>query len=271
MCTSCFIAGTMVLMADGALRPIEDIAVGDRVLAGDGINIVKELEVVTLGERSLYSINGGAEFVTAEHPFFTMDGWQSIDPDATRAENPDLHPDVLRVGSVLKTSVGGLKISQLDGGPGPDDLPLFNLILGDGDHSYWVLLPGTDTSCLVHNKGGAGGGVNGKHGLGAGEGQSSFGGAQGPTASGGQGPGAGEGGGPASAGPSISPIVLAAAAAAGTAASNIAPPAVKSGTTVSGTGTGNAATAKRRATTTLTGSRRSLLGDANLGQQSLLG
>jgi len=53
-------------------------------------------------------------------------------------------------------------------------------------------------------------------------------------------------------------------------AKNIAAAAenIPSGTTVSAS---NAATAKRRTQTRLTGTRRSLLGDPNLGQQALLG
>jgi hypothetical protein len=53
-------------------------------------------------------------------------------------------------------------------------------------------------------------------------------------------------------------------------AKNIAAAAeiIPSDTTVSAS---NAATARRRTQTRLTGTRRSLLGDPNLGQQSLLG
>ena len=31
----------------------------------------------------MYSINGGKAFVTAEHPFKTIDGWKAIDPITT--------------------------------------------------------------------------------------------------------------------------------------------------------------------------------------------
>lgn len=46
---------------------------------------------------------------------------------------------------------------------------------------------------------------------------------------------------------------------------------IVSGTTVTSDSASNAATARRRSQTLLTGTRRSLLGDPNLGQQSLLG
>ena len=89
--SSCFVANTKVRMADGSLRAIEAIEVGDQVLGRDGrVNTVMEIERVPLGRRKLYAFNGGRPFVTEEHPFMTRHGWRSIEPDSTREENPKL-------------------------------------------------------------------------------------------------------------------------------------------------------------------------------------
>ena len=69
---SCFTADSQIVMADGRLKKIEDIAVGDIVLGQDGAhNTVTGIERVSLGERLLYGFNGGTPFVTSEHPFMT--------------------------------------------------------------------------------------------------------------------------------------------------------------------------------------------------------
>jgi hypothetical protein len=78
---SCFIAGTKVRMADGHVKTIETIQPDDQVLGITGtVNTVIDIERVPLGERRLYGFNGGRPFVTAEHPFYTEQGWKSLDP-----------------------------------------------------------------------------------------------------------------------------------------------------------------------------------------------
>src|SRR5262249_11371421 len=80
-CCSCFVAGTRVTMADGSMKPIEQIRVGDPVLGPEGeVNRVIGIERPFLGTRKLYALNESGYFVTAEHPFMTGEGWKSIDP-----------------------------------------------------------------------------------------------------------------------------------------------------------------------------------------------
>ena len=78
-------------MADGTTKPI---ALVERsaicVLGQTGVNRVEAIERPLLGARRLYALNGGASFVTSEHPFQTEEGWKAIDPAATAAENPRL-------------------------------------------------------------------------------------------------------------------------------------------------------------------------------------
>jgi hypothetical protein len=68
---SCFIAGTLVLMADGSLKPIEEVQVGEQVAGLDGINRVVDLYQPVLGNyRSMYTFTTRDLFFTAEHPFW---------------------------------------------------------------------------------------------------------------------------------------------------------------------------------------------------------
>ena len=164
---SCFVAGTLVLMADGSERPIEALRPGDVVLGRRGrVNRVVASERTLLGRRRLYAFNGRRPFVTAEHPFLTSEGWKALDPEATRRENDRLHVAPLQLGDRIcrgmARRVGGEGGSAEDGrgllflqsatvlealAAVEDDpkTPLFNLLL-DGDHSYVA------DGWIVHNK-----------------------------------------------------------------------------------------------------------------------
>jgi hypothetical protein len=162
--TSCFIAGTRIAMADGTNRPIELISFGDLVLGENGaVSRVIEIEKPLLGIRKLYSLNGSEPFVTAEHPFMTAQGWKSIDPAATYAEQPNLPVDHLQVGDML-VELAEMLVPAMVGGAEPVEIQtrrialrsiapaiadpstqLYNLLL-DGDHTYFA------NDLLVHNK-----------------------------------------------------------------------------------------------------------------------
>ncbi|MFO1047675.1 MAG: Hint domain-containing protein [Geminicoccaceae bacterium] len=214
---SCFVAGTLVLMADGTQRPIEAIKVGDLVLGRRGrSNRVRGCERTRLGRRRLYGLNGGRPFVTAEHPFLTAEGWKALDPDATRRETDGLAVAPLQLGDRLcrgtarqagadpgrEALVYLQSVTVLEavvGTTGASSTPLFNLLL-DGDHSYVA------DGWIVHNKsadgagsdGGGGGGSDGGGGGGSdggGGGGSDGGGGGGSDGGGGGGSDGGGGGG----------------------------------------------------------------------------
>lgn len=163
----CFVAGTRVAMADGTSRPIEDVAIGDWVLGGDGrANRVLGVERPYLGDRLLYALNGSQPFVTAEHPFATEQGWKAVDPAAMRRAAPALAVSRLTLGdrllrlAAVAAPVGGgsqrgrddialrlepVTLRELSGQAADPATPLYNLLL-DGDHAYFA------DDLLVHNK-----------------------------------------------------------------------------------------------------------------------
>ena len=161
---SCFTGETLVAMADGTTKPIAMVERGDLVLGQTGVNRVEAIERPLLGARRLYSLNGGAFFVTSEHPFQTDEGWKAVDPAATAAENPLLVVGRLQVGDRLLALVGAtvpalagggngaveprfaaLDLGSLIGMPADPATPLYNLRL-DGDHTYVA------NDLVVHNK-----------------------------------------------------------------------------------------------------------------------
>ena len=80
---ACFAAGTGVLMADGTVRPIEDVAAGDRVAACDPITGEARARTVTATASHddvpvlrVRTDDGGEVETTATHPFWVEDrGW----------------------------------------------------------------------------------------------------------------------------------------------------------------------------------------------------
>lgn len=77
----CFVAGTPILMADGSERPIEDVRVGDVVIAYDeeaGALVCEAVEE-TMVRRTMRTVTLTTGMVrlrcTANHPVFTRRGW----------------------------------------------------------------------------------------------------------------------------------------------------------------------------------------------------
>lgn len=68
--SSCFGAGTQVLMADGSTKPIEEVCVNDVVYTQLGPRKVVLCEQPERDNRRLYAINGLNLSVTSAHPFF---------------------------------------------------------------------------------------------------------------------------------------------------------------------------------------------------------
>lgn len=100
---SCFVAGSLVTMADGSQRPIEDIVPGDRVMTAVGSSIVTGLDHPLLGERPLYAFEDGSCKTSGEHSIWSRDPatndewWATRDMDQwiREAESGD-GPDFVR-------------------------------------------------------------------------------------------------------------------------------------------------------------------------------
>ncbi|WP_173006101.1 DUF4214 domain-containing protein [Labrenzia sp. THAF82] len=72
---SCFAAGTLILLADGREKPIEQVQLEDQVMAFDGFGALEPREVTDLfihGKRKVLDVDG--VLTTPEHPFLLPDG-----------------------------------------------------------------------------------------------------------------------------------------------------------------------------------------------------
>ena len=157
---SCFIAGTKVTMADGTLKNIEEIIVGDKVKGHKENNEVIKLDPTLLGDRKLYSFNNNDHyFFTSEHPFMTEEGWKSIKPEKTKERDGiELYNQLkgeLKIGDKLVTDKGLIEITDIKSKEiNKPNMPLYNFNVSN-DNSYIA------DGYVVHNKGGSGGGSTG--------------------------------------------------------------------------------------------------------------
>ena len=141
----CFIADTLVTLADGTTKDIQDVKIGDKLKAVDGVNTVVSLLRPKLGKQSVYAINNKDSFFTANHPFLTTKWWKSLDPETTKKEIPELEVSKLKIGDILITEAGKVLVVSLTPATMPTSTQLYNFEL-DGDHTYFA------NGYAVHNK-----------------------------------------------------------------------------------------------------------------------
>ena len=91
--SSCFAPGTRVVMADGALRAIEDVVVGDEVATPHGPRAVVLCPRPLRGQRVLEQFEGTSLAFASSHPFLTADGdaaYAAADPERLARSVPTL-------------------------------------------------------------------------------------------------------------------------------------------------------------------------------------
>jgi len=156
----CFLAGSLVQMADGSQKVIEDVRVGDTVLGAFGeTNTVVALHRPLLGTALMCKING-EHSTTNHHPHISVDrkfycGNPALVSSSTYGH---VHKVIDATGAVVDRMLHGLKkerILQLDVGVElktvegsritktletysmPPQTQLYNLVV-DGSHTYHV-------------------------------------------------------------------------------------------------------------------------------------
>ncbi len=145
-CTKCFLAGTDVLMADGSTKNIEDVKLGDKVLATDPETGETDERDVTativtdsdkqFTELTITTPDGPAKLTaTYEHPFWSVDQKNWIE-----ASN-------LKPGTTLRTD-DGRTVTVTATRQYRDHQRTYNLTI-EGLHTYYVLAG--ETPVLVHN------------------------------------------------------------------------------------------------------------------------
>jgi hypothetical protein len=157
--TPCFLAGSLVQMADGSVKAIEDIVVGDLLLGAFGeTNPVLALHRPLLGSSQMARIND--EHSTSDHhPHISVDrsfycavpttlgntyGHEhEVIDESGHVVRRMLHGlkkgrvQQLEVGVVLKTVEGGRPVTSVEMYDLNPETQLYNLVMG-GSHTYHV-------------------------------------------------------------------------------------------------------------------------------------
>jgi hypothetical protein len=156
----CFLAGSPVALADGTTKPIETVAVGDRVIGAFGeINTVTGTLSNNLGFVSITNINGEHK-ATAPHPHIRADHkfcctdtlsltkfaygrsfpLKGADGKTEARVIKGVNPEritKLQVGTVLQTLTGPRTVTTLETIRMPASTRVYHLTT-DGSHSYMV-------------------------------------------------------------------------------------------------------------------------------------
>jgi len=156
----CFLAGSLVHMADGGTKAIEDVLVNDLVIGAFGeINTVLALHRPILGSAKMCKIND-EHSTTNHHPHVSVDKkFYCGDPDLVSGTTYghkhkviDEHGNVvermldglakeriqkLETGIELKTIEGSRIARTIEVYSMPEDTQLYNLVIG-GSHTYHV-------------------------------------------------------------------------------------------------------------------------------------
>jgi hypothetical protein len=156
----CFLAGSPVTLADGTTKPIETVAVGDRVIGAFGeINTVTGTLSGKLGFASITNINGEHK-ATAPHPHIRADHkfcctdtlsltkfaygrsfpLKGADGKTEARVIKGVNPEritTLQVGTVLQTLTGPRTVTTLETIRMPASTRVYHLTT-DGSHSYMV-------------------------------------------------------------------------------------------------------------------------------------
>jgi hypothetical protein len=152
---SCFGQGTGVLMADGSVKPIERVQLGDAVQSQFGPRKVVLIETPKRATRTLYQVNGLDLFVTAAHPFraaagsgpmrVAVDPWALIDGIPT-----------MIAGGVGTLSAGVVLAGR--GRHGPQDVTIDQLVAhdpgGEEEYVYDLLLENWEKGYATYFVGG---------------------------------------------------------------------------------------------------------------------
>lgn len=158
--TACFLAGSLVSMADGSTKPIEDIQTGDLVIGAFGeINSVLALQRPFVGNNVMCVLNG-EHTTTDHHPHVSLDrkfytvNVAEMENNVYGRDFPVLGlnntPTTMRLlgltkgrlqtlttGIALKTIEGSRVVNTIETVQYPPETPLYNLVVS-GSHTYHV-------------------------------------------------------------------------------------------------------------------------------------
>lgn len=130
----CFVAGSLVHLADGTTKVIEEISIGDQVRGAFGeSNEVLALHRPILGNFMIIRIND-EHTTTMQHPHVGPNRSFFCGDPALLLEN---NVQTLKIGTILQTHQGPKAVDKLERIPMPADTQLYNLVVSNS-HTYIV-------------------------------------------------------------------------------------------------------------------------------------
>lgn len=150
----CFVKGTMIDMADGTLKSIEEIEIGDNIISLNVSNNTQEIQKVTNVITSIhndlvkYSFENGTQLIcTSDHPFF-VNGFKlsSYNPELTNhIHNIDENVSQITIGDIVNLVDGSntkiLTIEEMESKP--TETYIFEV---ETNHNFYA------NGILTHNK-----------------------------------------------------------------------------------------------------------------------
>ena len=136
--SSCFIAGTLILMADGTSKEIQNVKKGEYVMSARGGKtrvVIADDEVLT-GNRRLIGFNGLTPFATEDHCFVDPKGKRTVvNPVMAKSNRHWSETTSMKACSLLVDEEGCVvEIGDIDFFHPDESTPLFDLITED--HTY---------------------------------------------------------------------------------------------------------------------------------------
>jgi len=155
---TCFTGDSLVTMANGSLKRIDEVKIGEFVATPEGNPAqVIGIENPIVGERGLLGINGGKAFATADHIFkSTGNVWIVGDAGLSQDIFPSFNEIIeqggvvkqIEVGDVIETDNGPVTVVSfnIEGQGSYSEVPVYDLMLDDeSEHTYFV------NGFVVHN------------------------------------------------------------------------------------------------------------------------
>jgi hypothetical protein len=155
--SGCFTADTQILMADGTLKPIALVRVGERLQSDGGIVNVSSNRN-RFGDVVLVSINGSAHYMTSNHAVLTDLGWAVYDINLLKSKESILYQQILadNGGKPLTSLAEGMKLAYwVDGAVEYRMIETLKTIVVRNAHVYWLNVSGDNhyvaNGVVVHN------------------------------------------------------------------------------------------------------------------------
>ena len=149
----CFVAGTMITLADGSIKKIEDVVSGDIVSTFDlvlGIkteNVVNAVLSKTINEIVEYKFDNGEVLkCTFDHPIYVENkGWASFDSNlSNKSYSLESLVTTIEIGDSVKLFNGLTKIVNIS--THNEETIVYNLQDIEGNHNFFA------NNVLVHNR-----------------------------------------------------------------------------------------------------------------------